>query len=215
MLRRLLFRFAPVFANRPVRDHLDRAVVRSQCQRVVKAVSRNRGMPLHRLHCIEGRVEDNAVRVHLRIERARRVMCEQRSGKVARAPMALCPSSAGAGRRESLEFVKCRPHRPRVSLKNTRVLAKKFRGRNRLRRREGEIVESAPIGRTLATFCPRCVQPLCRNLARCRMLILAKPQKVVGTHLARQTEPLRSLVAPVAVGFLGRFERARQRRRER
>ena len=41
------------------------------------------------LHRIERRVENDAVRVQMRIERARRVMCEQGRGKIAGEPVAL------------------------------------------------------------------------------------------------------------------------------
>ena len=59
-------------------------------------------------HRIERRVENNAVRVQMRIKGAGRVVREQRGGEIAREPVALCATDANASCRESLKFSQCR-----------------------------------------------------------------------------------------------------------
>jgi hypothetical protein len=44
-------------------------------------------------------------------------------------------------------------------------------------------MEYPPIGRALITFRPRGVQSLCERFSGRRILILAKPQKIIGPDL--------------------------------
>ncbi len=76
-----------------------------------------------------------------------------------------------------------------MGLKNANVLAKKSRERNGLGWREREVEEYPAIGRSRATFGPRAVQSLRQRLSCCGMLVLAKPQEIIRTHIARETEP--------------------------
>lgn len=83
-----------------------------------------------------------------------------------------------------------------MGLKNANVLAKKTRERNRLGWRKREVEEYPAIGRSLPAFGPRAVQSLRQRLSGCGVLVLAKPQKVIGAHLASQTEPSRPNALP-------------------
>lgn len=83
---------------------------------------------------IERRVEDNTVRVQMRIKGTGGFMREQRRGEVARAPIALRSTRANSSGSKRLEFTECRLHRPRMGLKNANVLAKKSHERNGLGR---------------------------------------------------------------------------------
>ena len=85
-------------------------------------------------HRIEGRVENNAMRVQMRVKGARSVVGEQGGDKIAREPVALRATNANASRRKCLEFLQRRPHRPRMSLKNPLVIAQESREGNRFRR---------------------------------------------------------------------------------
>ena len=59
-------------------------------------------------------------------------------------------------------------------------------------------IENPPIGRVLAAFSPRRVQPLSQRLAGGRMLILAQPQKIIRADFAGQTKPFRARAKPFA-----------------
>jgi len=123
-------------------------------------------------------------------------MRELGSRKVSCSPVVLRSTSANSSGSKRLEFAECHLHRPRMGLKNANVLAKKSRERNGLRWRKREVEEYPAIGRSLAAFRSRAVQSLRQRLSRYGMLVLAEPQKVIGTHLARQTEPSRANALP-------------------
>jgi hypothetical protein len=85
-----------------------------------------------------------------------------------------------------------------VSFKNPFISAQESRDRNRLWRRESEVEEYPAIGRVLAAFRPRRIQPLRQRLAGSRMLILAQPEKILCPDSAYQSETLRAEAKPFA-----------------
>ena len=112
------------------------------------------------------------------------------------APAAFSYSNARC--RERLELPQRQPHGPVMCFKNPFVLAQESRDGNRLRWRESEVEEYPAIGRVLAAFRPRHVQPLRQHLAGRRMLILAQPEKIIRPDSAGYTETLRAEAKPLA-----------------
>jgi len=86
------------------------------------------------LHRIARRVENNAVRVQVRIERARRIMREQGGGKVAGQTVALRSTNSNARCRERFKLSQRQSHGAIVCFKNAFIFAEESCNRNRLRR---------------------------------------------------------------------------------
>jgi hypothetical protein len=86
------------------------------------------------LHLVKSGVEDDAMRVQMRIERSRRVVREQGGGEVARETVVLHPTNPNASRRERLEFRERHSHGSCMGFENPFVLAQESHNGNRLRR---------------------------------------------------------------------------------
>jgi len=149
-------------------------------------------------HRVERRVEHNAVRMQMRIEGARRVVCEQRRNEVPGHPVVLCATRSNASGSERLEFPQRGTHSARMGFKNPFVFTQQSRDGNRLWRREREVVEYPPIGCAPVTFRPRGVQSLCERLTRGGILILAQPQEIIGSDFPGQSKPFRTDANPFA-----------------
>lgn len=138
----------------------------------------------------------------MRIESARRVVGEKSRREIACQPVVLCAVGPNTSRSKRFEFLERLLHGPRMGFENPIVFVDERRDGHRLRRREREIVEDPPIGRILAVFSPRGIQPLGQRPACGRILILAQPQEVIGADLAGQPEPFRPQPDPFATDTL-------------
>src|SRR5437867_4474156 len=125
-------------------------------------------------------------------------MRKQGGNEIARQPVALLAMHPDAGGGKRLEFPERRPHGALVGGKDALIRTEKCRQRNRLWRRDREVVENAPVGHGALALHPSVVGPLCQGLPGPRMLIPAEPEEIVGPDFAGQSEPFRARPPPLA-----------------
>ena len=152
------------------------------------------------LNRIKGRIEDDAMRVQMRVEGAGGVMSESRRREIACETGRSAPPpirtrvAAKASNSRNADL-----HRPRMGFKNSLVFTQESRDGNRFRRGKCEIVKYPPISRCSGAI--RSASCSCRWVncfASGRMLILTQPQKIFGADFAGQSQSFRAQPNPFA-----------------
>ena len=152
-------------------------------------------------------IEDNAVRMQLRIESPRGVMTEHRRHDVTRGSVRALALLADASGSEGLQLIQCHPDSLFVRLDNARVITHQSGDGHRFGRRKREIVEHTPIGVLMRPAIRADIQA--RRVLAGRQLvpglwikILTKTNEVVLLCATRQPQFLGSFTVPLPQDLL-------------
>ena len=137
---------------------------------------------------IMSRVEYDAVRVQMRIERARRVVLEKCGDYIAGRAVPIIGADVDLRCCESLQFLHCDAYGTCVSGDDSLIAAYERSHGHRLRRRHGEVVKHTSV-RDFAFAVASCsFLSHCETLASLRIPVFAERDKMILLDHARETE---------------------------